>query len=292
MLRIHVSLLAAMLLGAVCVAGAQPHLQDTAAFAALDRKDYPECARRFKEAVDAGSKSALDAYGAAACLAQVGMKDEAFSYLDRAFELYFGQPEAYEGDPALGPLRSDPRWPVFIAKVKAREAKVDPALRAELLRMRDEDQAPRREDPRLQDPEAAKRAADANAKHVARLREIVRERGWPGRGVAGVDGASAAWLVVQHSDLTFQKEVLPLLQAAAKTGEASPVDVALLTDRVLVREGKKQIYGTQGEFLEDGTVGLAPIEDEANVDARRKEVGLGPIAEYLRDLQEMYRKRP
>jgi hypothetical protein len=285
-------LLAALVLSAVSAPGARPAPQATAAFDALDRKDYPECARLFKEAVDGGSQHPVDAFGAAACLAQAGRKDEAFRYLDRAFDLYFAQPEAYEAHPALAPLRSDPRWPAFLAKVRAREAKVDQALRAELLRMRDEDQAPRGEDPRLEDPAVAKRAAEATTRHVARLREIIRQRGWPGRSLAGVDGASAAWLVVQHAELAFQKEVLPLLEAAAKAGEASPVDVAMLTDRVLVAEGKKQVYGTQGKFLEDGTVVLAPIEDEAHVDERRKAVGLGPVAEYLRGLQEMYKKRP
>jgi hypothetical protein len=36
----------------------------------------------------------------------------------------------------------------------------------------------------------------------------------------------------------------------------------------------------------------APIEDEANVDRRRKEVGLPPLAEYLRSFQEVRKGRP
>lgn len=62
---------------------------------------------------------------------------------------------------------------------------------------------------------------------------------------------------------------------------------ALLLDRVLVAEGKRQVYGTQAklkgkEFVPD------PIEDEANVDKRRAEVGLPPLSEYLRVLKQVY----
>jgi hypothetical protein len=290
-MRVHILLLAVVILGAATAAAAQQFPQSARAFDAYERKDYPGCARLFLEAIEAGSKDGSDHFGAAICFAHAGRKDEAFRYLDQAFDLYFNQTGVYEKSDALEPLRSDPRWQTFMARVRAREAKVDKALREELLRMREEDQAPRLRDPRLEDPANRKLVEELTAKHVARLRAIVKERGWPGRSVAGTDGANAAWLVVQHADLAVQREFLPLLQAAAKANEASAIDVAYLTDRVLVGEGKKQIYGSQGKFVEDGIV-PEPIEDEAHVDERRKAVGLGPIADYYRELQEMYRKRP
>jgi hypothetical protein len=54
-----------------------------------------------------------------------------------------------------------------------------------------------------------------------------------------------------------------------------------------VGEGKKQVYGTQCK-LENGEAIPEPIEDEANVDKRRAEVGLQPLAEYLKLLKEVY----
>src|SRR5437764_14843059 len=79
------------------------------------------------------------------------------------------------------------------------------------------------------------------------LREVVTRFGWPGRTLVGDDGAHAAWLLAQHADRDrpFQKRCLGLLQKAVKSGEASGRDLAYLTDRVLVAEGKKQLYGTQ-----------------------------------------------
>jgi hypothetical protein len=289
--RVRIPFLAALILGAVVVADAQQFPQSARAFEAYERKDYAACARLFLEAVEAGSKDGADHFGAAICFANAGKKDEAFRYLEQAFDLWFNQTGVYEKSEALDPLRSDPRWQTFMAKVQAREAKVDKALRDELLRMREDDQAPRKRDPRLEEPANRKLVEELTAKHVTRLREIVKHRGWPGRTIAGTDGSNAAWLVVQHADLAVQKEFLPLLQAAAKTNEASAIDVAYLTDRVLVGEGEKQIYGSQGKFVDDGII-PQPIEDEAHVDERRKAIGLGPIADYYRELQEMYKKRP
>jgi hypothetical protein len=38
-------------------------------------------------------------------------------------------------------------------------------------------------------------------------------------------------------------------------------------------------------------LGLQPIEDEANVDQRRAEVGLGPLADYLKGMRAMYQSK-
>jgi hypothetical protein len=72
----------------------------------------------------------------------------------------------------------------------------------------------------------------------------------------------------------------------APAGEVSRQDLAYLTDRVLVNDGKKQRYGTQmGMNFEP-----QPIEDAGNVDQRRAEVGLPPLAEYVKLAREQYSK--
>ena len=60
---------------------------------------------------------------------------------------------------------------------------------------------------------------------------------------------------------------------------------------MLVGDGKPQVYGTQAKPFDQwkGTVPvLEPIEDEANVNKRRAEVGLFPLSDYLRMLKDMY----
>jgi hypothetical protein len=176
----------------------------------------------------------------------------------------------------------------------SRPAMPDPALRAELLAMKDVDQLARTEMMRMEpsDPgfaAAAERLRAIDARHTARLKEIVATRGWPSRILAGADGASAAWLLVQHADAdpAFQERCLPLLERAAGQGEVSRQDVALLTDRVLRAQGRRQRYGTQF-LMVGGRLQREPTEDEAGLEERRRAVGLPPMAEYERILRQAY----
>jgi hypothetical protein len=120
--------------------------------------------------------------------------------------------------------------------------------------------------------------------NLAWLKGVVERHGWPGRSLVGRDGAQGAFLIAQHAagDLDFMAECLGLLKEAYQAGEAEGQWVALMTDRVLVlKEKKKQLYGTQ-LVAKDGKLVPQPIEDEASVDERRKELGMPPLADYLR----------
>lgn len=131
---------------------------------------------------------------------------------------------------------------------------------------------------------AVKSQDEIDSRNMARLEEIIKRNGWPGKSLVGEEAGKAAFLILQHSDLTRQEKYLPLLKEAAKKGEARPADVAMLEDRVLVRRGKKQVYGTQVRSGADtgGKLVLEPIEDEEHVDERRASVGLMPLKEYLK----------
>jgi hypothetical protein len=257
--------------------------------AAEARKDYAECARISISIFESGFQESSVALGAAVCLALSGKLDEGFRYLNKSLDLGFPQFEVYEKDPKLSALRADARWPNFVARVKAFRAKLNEPLRAELLRMAEEDQAARNSgDPSAGDPQYEMRLGKIDERNEKRMREIISQFGWPGRSLVLEDGAGAAWLLVQHGSLPFEKECLPLLEASVKKGEAKAQDFAALIDRVLVKDGKKQLYGTQPKFSEDGGMVPLPIEDAANVDKRRKAIGLGTLAEYYDWLKESY----
>ncbi|MGA2254856.1 MAG: DUF6624 domain-containing protein [Thermoguttaceae bacterium] len=134
-----------------------------------------------------------------------------------------------------------------------------------------------------------KKLKEIDRQNTMWLKKIVEQYGWPGKSLVGEDGAHSAWLLIQHADqdVPFQKRSLELLKAAVKQGEASPRDFAYLTDRVRIAEKKKQLYGTQFIIVE-GKFKPHPIEDEENVDDRRKGIGLEPLADYLKSAEEMY----
>ncbi|HEY0099687.1 MAG TPA: DUF6624 domain-containing protein [Pyrinomonadaceae bacterium] len=164
------------------------------------------------------------------------------------------------------------------------------ALRAELKRMAREDQETREELLRagkLPQDGYDSRMRRVHERNNSRLREIVAQHGWPGRSVVGEDGCEAAWLVVQHAVLEpeFQRECLGLLERAVASGEAQGWQLAYLTDRVLMYEGKAQIYGTQYVPVEGGKSAPYTIAEPEHVDARRRAVGLCSLAENTRRIQ-------
>ena len=148
-------------------------------------------------------------------------------------------------------------------------------LRAELLRRVARDQEARR----ALDTEAM---AAADAANLPWLRQLIADVGWPGKSLVGEDGAKDAWLLVQHADRdpAFQRQCLDLLTAAVEDGEATAVERAYLTDRVLLAEGKPQEYGTQA-IARDGGFQPRNLRDPEHVDQRRASVGLGSLAEYM-----------
>ncbi len=169
------------------------------------------------------------------------------------------------------------------------------ALRRELLEMERVDQAVRNEliqagaaTPNL---ELQSRMSAIDARNTARLQAIVAEHGWPGADLVGTDGAGGAFLILQHAAQDVQKALFPHVEAGYRAGSVPGGRYALLLDRILVGDGRPQVYGTQaGPFDEwiDGEPAFAPIEDAANVDARRAEVGLMPLAEYREILKRLY----
>lgn len=120
------------------------------------------------------------------------------------------------------------------------------------------------------------------------LKGVVEKDGWPSNTRVGKDSAHAAWLLVQHADADpkFQRRCLDLMARLPKD-EVSQSDLAYLTDRVLLAEGKKQLYGTQFTSV-DGKWKPRPLQDEAHVDKRRAEVGLTPLAEYTKLIEQQY----
>jgi hypothetical protein len=143
------------------------------------------------------------------------------------------------------------------------------------------------EDPELPDSSWLwEKINEVDADNTAWLRGVLDRHGWPGFELVGPRGAADAWLLAQHAELGFQTRGLDLLRAAVAAGDADPANLAYLEDRVLIQQGLPQRYGTQARVDADGTTVLHDVEEPDTVDERRREVGLGPLAEYLALLRE------
>lgn len=116
--------------------------------------------------------------------------------------------------------------------------------------------------------------------------------GWPTADQVGRDAVGAAFLIVQHAvhDTAFMRAMLPHIEESHRRGDLDGGAVAMLTDRLEVRAGRAQVYGTQLQ-LKEGRWVLDPIADSAGVDERRRTLGLPPLAEYLRLVDSLFRAR-
>ena len=113
--------------------------------------------------------------------------------------------------------------------------------------------------------------------------KIIEEKGWVGKSLVGGQANMTLWLVIQHAPLETQEKYLPLLKKSVLKGESSGSHLALLEDRIQMRNGKPQTYGSQiTTDKETGEQVVYEIREPEYVNQRRKEVGLGPIEDYVK----------
>lgn len=122
------------------------------------------------------------------------------------------------------------------------------------------------------------------------LDSIVCKFGWPSTDAVGQRASFDAFFIVQHAELSVQESYLPRLQKAAATKQAQPSQVAILEDRINVRNKRPQRYASQLCFLKGGGYAWQPIEneDEAAIDIARESVGLGTIKSYAANFKIEY----
>lgn len=118
--------------------------------------------------------------------------------------------------------------------------------------------------------------------NLIKIEAILEKYGWLGTDVIGHEGNSTLFLVIQHSPLASQQKYLPMMREAVAKGNAEAKSLALLEDRVALRLGKRQLYGSQISWdMKTNEYYVLPLEDPDNVDKRRAMVGLGPLSDYV-----------
>lgn len=83
-----------------------------------------------------------------------------------------------------------------------------------------------------------------------------------------------------------------MLSKLYKSKETNPANYAYLWDRVAssfndITKRKPQRYGTQGQCVGPGKWEPLPMEDEKNINKRRKEVGLPTREEYKKNFKDI-----
>ena len=135
--------------------------------------------------------------------------------------------------------------------------------------------------------------ANVDRRHTAELKGIIKEYGWPTISMVGNKASFNAWLLAQHADrdVKFQESVLRLLKKIDEsTHDINRANIALLTDRLLVKKKKKQQFGTQFDFDKNGRLILHPIKNPKRVDKLRREYNLPPLKKSIKAADEFNAK--
>lgn len=237
-----------------------------------------------------------DLYGAARAWAMIGNADSAFRKIDRV--MTYGTDEEKQkvpAEPVFAALRKDPRWNTLVTARAVEAGRLQgpyQPLRARLDSIYREDQKYRQmvdsvgkkhgfESEQVRSLWAKMAAVDSV--NTVKVKAILDRYGWLGVPEIGRQGNNTLFLVIQHADSATQVQYLPVMREAVKKGKAEANQLALLEDRVALKQGRKQIYGSQvSHNPQTGQYTVLPLEDPDNVDKRRAAVGLGPLAEYVK----------
>ena len=106
---------------------------------------------------------------------------------------------------------------------------------------------------------------------------IIEKCGMPTLNEVNQEQMNAIWLGLQHTENKYRVKYFPLIEKAVKNGDLSKEQYALMKDRILMDEGKSQIFGSQ---IKNGK--LYDLAEPETVNERRREMGLEPIEDYLK----------
>ncbi len=117
-----------------------------------------------------------------------------------------------------------------------------------------------------------------------KVKDILDKYGWPTRNMIGERGNLAICNVIQHSDQEVRIKYLPMMRKAVNDKKLEPRFLVRTEDRIATEKDELQIYGGQMKYYpETKSFNVWPVYDPVNIDKRRAEIGLVPIAEHLRN---------
>lgn len=269
------------------------------AFSFYEKKEYLISALSYDTLfkLNKGRGLRSDKYNAACAWALAGDIEKAFFYLNKAVVVdKWINLSHILSDSDLNTLHSDKRWQPLIDTVRSNkeiaEAKLNKPLVALLDTVYNEDQSDRRSIDTVQKQFGSqskqmdslwRRINYKDSINLVKIKNIIDTYGWLGSDEVGQQGAATIFLVIQHADSLTQVSYVSKMREAVKKGRAQPQNLALLEDRILTKQGKEQIYGSQLRWNEQtGRNEFFPIQDEANVNKRRASVGLQPLEDYAK----------
>jgi len=93
-------------------------------------------------------------------------------------------------------------------------------------------------------------------------------------------------MIIQHGPAKYRKKYIDYFKRKASSGLLNKSTLALMIDRTLVEENKKQLYGTQYKKNRiTGHVEFYPLQDSLNIDSLRNSMDLQPFSRYILNIK-------
>jgi hypothetical protein len=261
-----------------------------------NEKQYVKSVETFKKAFEIQKKSSNTLYNAACAAALANDKTQAFEWLNLSIEKGWTDIEHLKIDTDFDSLHDAPDWTNTLVNLQKKldilEKDYDKPLVKKLAQIAIDDQKYRLQLDGVREKYGRNSKEhdslwtiirSKDSENTIKVCEILDQYGWLGPDKIGAAGNQTLFLVIQHSETAIQQKYLPMMREAVKNKNAKGSSLALLEDRVALREGRKQIYGSQ--LSTDNATGittLSPLEDPDHVDERRASVGLQPLADYIK----------
>jgi len=120
--------------------------------------------------------------------------------------------------------------------------------------------------------------------NIIKIKEILDKNNWPELTLIGEQGNRTICNVLQHADQKTREHYIPLMKQAVLDKKLEARYLVRAEDRIATDKGELQIYGGQMKYYpKTKNFNVWPVYDPINIDKRRAEIGLEPIAEFLKN---------
>lgn len=263
----------------------------------MEKKEYKKSGMSYSNAFKSnrGKATEADRYAAARSWALAGLKDSAFSELMKVAVLYeYVDYNQVAKDSAFSSLQSDQRWNFLVMVIQKNIGQSVMYMNKGLVFLLDSIYRVDQES-RLKAVSVKNASGAGSPEYTAVLKQmrfsdscnlnvvigIIEKYGWLGKDVVSSVGSSTLFMVMQHADPATQEKYLPMMKNVLHNGNVDPFDYALLADRLALRQGRKQIYGTVLIAPDGKKYYISEMEEPENIDKTRASIGLNKMDEYL-----------
>ena len=260
-------------------------------------KKFVASAKVYEQAFKVNPNAPLnDRYNAACIYALANNANGAFKHLFVAANtLNWYDINHLKNDTDLKNIRTDKRWNRLIATMQQTKFNIekhyDKALVSVLDKIYFDDQSTRSQI-RAKEEKYGRDSKEMRAFwqsilqkdsiNLIKISKILDTQGWPSKKKIGTRGASTIFLVIQHANQDTKLKYLPMINKAVEKDELPKRQYAMFYDRLLLGQGKRQVYGTQLAMSKESKKPyVLPLDDARNVDQRRAKMGLNTMQENL-----------